>query len=70
MNVYFAGSIRGGRGDAALYAALIEHLQKHGKVFTEHVGAGDPEGADSGSSDRHIHDRDMAWLTSHTTIRK
>ena len=36
--IYFAGSIRGGRNDADLYAKLIKLLQKYGTVLTEHVG--------------------------------
>lgn len=36
--VYFAGSIRGGRADAALYKKMIEHIQKSHTVLTEHVG--------------------------------
>ena len=37
--VYFAGSIRGGRQDAALYAEMISFLENHGcRVLTEHVG--------------------------------
>jgi len=38
MKIYFAASIRGGRGDVELYGQLIEHLRKHGEVLTEHVG--------------------------------
>ena len=38
MKIYFCGSIRAGRGDAALYARLIEQLKKYGQVLTEHVG--------------------------------
>ena len=38
MNIYFCGSIRAGRDDAALYTRLIEQLKKYGKVLTEHVG--------------------------------
>lgn len=33
--VYFACSIRGGRGDAELYGALIRLIQKHATVLTE-----------------------------------
>lgn len=65
MKIYFAGSIRGGRDDAALYAELISRLQAFGEVLTEHVG--DPEltqAGDDGPDDRSIHDRDMAWLTA------
>ena len=38
MKVYFAGSIRGGRIDAALYERLIKYIQKTDVVLTEHVG--------------------------------
>ena len=62
MKIYFAGAIRGGRGDAALYHEIVRQLQKHGKVLTEHVG--DTElgvlGQDIG--DGKIHDRDLDWL--------
>ena len=44
--IYFAGSIRGGRDDAQLYAQMIKTLQSYGKVFTEHVG--DPNVIESG----------------------
>jgi nucleoside 2-deoxyribosyltransferase len=63
MKIYFAGSIRGGRDDVAVYEAMITWLCSFGEVLTEHVGnpALSEKGAD-GPSDRHIHDRDMAWL--------
>jgi nucleoside 2-deoxyribosyltransferase len=63
LNIYFAGSIRGGRGDAARYREMIRFLSTFGHVLTEHVG--DPEltaAGDDGPDDRFIHDRDMAWL--------
>ena len=64
MKIYFAGSIRGGRQDAALYHEIVELLGKYGEVLTEHVA--DTEigvlGQDIG--DRKIHDRDLAWLQS------
>ncbi len=63
MNIYFAGSIRGGRGDAALYEQLIRLLQPYGRVMTEHLGSAVlTEGGDQGVTDRYIHDRDMEWL--------
>lgn len=63
MKIYFAGSIRGGRADAALYAHLIAHLHRYGTVLTEHVGdaALHPLG-EPGLDDRGIHDRDLDWL--------
>lgn len=63
MKIYFAGSIRGGRGDAKLYQALIADLQAYGEVLTEHVGASDVEHTEKQLSEQEIHDRDMAWLS-------
>jgi nucleoside 2-deoxyribosyltransferase len=63
MKIYFAGSIRGGRGDAALYSQLIALLAEYGEVLTEHVG--DAQMADDGEkglSDAAIYVRDTAWL--------
>lgn len=61
--IYFAGSIRGGRDDQALYLSIIEELQKYGSVFTEHVDSdalsthGEPS-----NTDEFIYQRDMEWL--------
>jgi 2'-deoxynucleoside 5'-phosphate N-hydrolase len=63
MKIYFAGSIRGGRDDKALYLRLINHLKSHGQVLTEHVG--DPRLShlgEDGPTDQWIYDRDMAWI--------
>lgn len=66
MKIYFAGSISGGRDDAALYNELITQLAQYGQVLTEHVGAaelselGDSIEMTSGA----IYSRDMAWLQS------
>lgn len=63
MNIYFAGSIRGGREDKELYLQIIEHLKCHGRVLTEHIGA--QSLLSSGEirlSDREIYERDMAWI--------
>jgi len=65
MKIYFAGSIRGGREDAALYQHIIEYLKKFGDVLTEHIG--DPkltDLGDDGPTDSYIHDRDLEWLQS------
>lgn len=65
MKIYFAGSIRAGRDDAAIYETIIKWLRSYGEVLTEHVGdAALMEAGDDGPSDRYIHDRDMAWLAS------
>ncbi len=62
--IYFAGSIRGGRDDQALYFEIVQRLRQYGTVLTEHVG--DKGLSDKGEilSDRQIHDRDIAWLKS------
>ncbi|KAA3628516.1 MAG: nucleoside 2-deoxyribosyltransferase [Bacteroidetes bacterium] len=65
MKIYFAGSIRGGRDDRALYLDLIQFLQQFGEVLTEHVGDqhlsvyGEDQLTDQG-----IYERDMEWLRS------
>lgn len=65
MKIYFAGSIRGGREDAALYREMISRLGAYGDVLTEHVGdPGLTRMGDDGPDDRFIHDRDMAWLVA------
>jgi nucleoside 2-deoxyribosyltransferase len=65
MKIYFAGSIRGGREDAALYFQIIEYLKTFADVLTEHIG--DPSltsVGDDGPNDKFIHDRDLDWLKS------
>lgn len=63
MNIYFAGSIRGGRSDVALYQRIITHLKKYGEVSTEHVGdySLSVEGQNQ-LPDTHICQRDLTWL--------
>ena len=63
MNIYFCGSIRGGRGLADTYQTIIAFLGAHGKVLTEHLGSDSMiESQDRVLSDREIHDRDMQWI--------
>jgi 2'-deoxynucleoside 5'-phosphate N-hydrolase len=64
MKIYFAGAIRAGREDVAVYEAMITWLRSFGEVLTEHVGDRALTGVgDDGPNDSHIHDRDMAWLS-------
>lgn len=60
MRIYFAGAIRGGREDVELYRRIIDMLNRHGQVLTEHVGQLDP--GENDLSDEAIFQRDMAWL--------
>ncbi|MBR0416383.1 MAG: nucleoside 2-deoxyribosyltransferase [Firmicutes bacterium] len=59
MKVYFAGSIRGGRSDAALYHRIIEYIKKTAPVLTEHVGNMDLQEM---TTPEEIYAQDMAWL--------
>ena len=62
MKIYFAGAIRGGREDVALYLELVELLQAYGTVLTEHVADEQLTSLGEATDDRAIHDRDLAWL--------
>lgn len=63
MNIYFCGSIRGGRDLAATYANMIDLLGSYGTVLTEHLGSDEEiESNDRRLSDREIHDRDLGWI--------
>ena len=62
MKIYFAGAIRGGREDVALYLELVELLKAYGTVLTEHVADEQLTSLGESSDDRMIHDRDLAWL--------
>ncbi len=60
MKVYFAGSIRGGRVDAALYERLIKYIQKTDVVLTEHVG--NLNLSEEGQTVTDIYNQDTTWL--------
>lgn len=66
--IYFAGSIRGGRDDSALYAEIIERLRRFGHVLTEHVGGASLTTDGESGSAREIHDRDLSWLKSADSV--
>ena len=62
MKIYFAGSIRGGREDKALYGEIIGLLSKYGLVLTEHISSKDlTETGEALPSDA-IYKRDIDWL--------
>lgn len=59
MKVYFCGSIRGGRDDAALYHRIIGKIKEYGTVLTEHIG---DLALNENLSDNGIWRRDTNWL--------
>jgi nucleoside 2-deoxyribosyltransferase len=64
MKIYFAGSIRGGREDVALYYEIVQHLKAYGEVLTEHVGDNELGVPGQDIGDQKIHDRDLGRLNS------
>ena len=63
--VYFAGSIRGGREDAAVYKRIIDYINRTDTVLTEHIGLGSLSvKAQTKEDDVHIYKRDTEWLRS------
>ena len=60
--IYFAGSIRGGRVDAALYQQIIEHIKETDIVLTEHIGSPHLNVLEHAKRDAEIYEQDMAWL--------
>ena len=64
MKIYFAGSIRGGRGDSDLYAAVITELKKYGEVLTEHLGDALLSKHGENKPATYVYSRDIEWLTA------
>ena len=62
MKIYFAGSIRGGRGDAMLYQQIIELLGEYGEVLTEHIGDETLSHLGGGIDPGYIFERDTDWI--------
>ena len=63
--VYFAGSIRGGREDVAVYKRIIDYINATDTVLTEHIGLGRLNvKTRTKEDDEHIYKRDTEWLRS------
>ena len=63
--VYFAGSIRGGREDAAVYKRIIDYINATDTVLTEHIGLGHLSvKTRTKEDDVHIYECDTEWLRS------
>ena len=64
MNLSFSASIRGGSDDIHIYANLIDHLNQHGNVLTEHIAKGNVEANEQAQrlTDADIYEQDVEWL--------
>lgn len=61
--VYLAGSIRGGREDAAVYKRMIDYINKTDIVLTEYIGLGNLSvKTRTKEDDEHIYERDTEWI--------
>lgn len=64
MNVYFGGSIAGGRGDVEIYRRIVAYLKAKGhRVLSEHVAHMDVLDQEKELSAEEIYTRDIQWLT-------
>lgn len=61
--IYFAGSIRGGRVDAALYQRIIQYINRTDVVLTEHIFPTKPKNAS-------INGWTGFWVESHTLVNE
>ncbi len=63
--IYFAGSIRGGRGDKEIYAQIIKKLKPYGQTLTEHLGEKTLSlMGEVGTTNKFIYNRDIDWLNT------
>ena len=63
MKIYFAGSIRGGRGDREIYGQIITILQNYGQVLTEHIAdAKISSYGQTNMTDVEIYTKDVNWI--------
>ncbi len=62
MKIYFAASIRGGRGYALDYKTIISQLNTYGKVLTEHIAENKLDERGENISETAIFERDTEWL--------
>ncbi len=61
INIYFSGSIKGGRQLVDRYAVMIQTLSRYGKVLTEHIG--DSNYAKDGyTQPQTIYNQDKAYM--------
>jgi 2'-deoxynucleoside 5'-phosphate N-hydrolase len=65
MNIYFGGSISGGRDYLKTYQTIVNHLkEKNHHILTEHVVDPNVIEMENGFTNEEIYTRDIQWLTS------
>ncbi len=64
LNIYFCGSICGGRADQELYSRIIAHLKTYGTVLTEGIGRADLTDQGNGAARRGV---ERAVAQAHST---
>lgn len=63
MNIYFCGSIAGGRDYLETYIKMVFWLKRRGhNVLTEHIIANDVLNMENQLTAEHIYERDVQWL--------
>lgn len=68
MKIYFAGSVRGGRENAADYNKIISALQKDHVVLTVHLGDSKLTSSGENLPESVIFARDVAWIRESDTL--
>ena len=62
MNIYFSGSISGGREYQSYYEVLVKILANYGTVLTLHIASADLSAMGEMKNSRDIFDRDLHFL--------
>lgn len=62
MNIYFSGSIAGGREKVEDYAKIVAVLKEYGNVLTTHIADSKLGQVEKGITDEEIYQRDTNWL--------
>ncbi len=69
MKIYFAGSIRGGRGDREIYLEIITLLKEYGQVLTEHIGHGTlTHMGQTDLTNEEIYTKDTDWIRESNVV--
>jgi hypothetical protein len=62
LDIYFGGSISGGREYVNRYQEFCEHLQQYGNILTEHVADPSLDSTGEDLSKKEVYERDMRLM--------